>query len=186
MTFPNLHPQFVHFPIAGAVFLVALSFISLFFKKEKARVAARWLLPFATLGALGAVSTGLLYEKLFPHPHEGAVHELMELHENIGLVIAGLFLLLTFFAFLTRKKITRSVEVIFFLGALILVGLVGYTGYLGGELGHTHRLAIPSSEERPHSHSSSEAPSSQEVAPSESQKKEPEKEHHHEDHPHSH
>src|SRR3990167_4722450 len=104
MELPNLHPLMVHFPIAGVFFLFLFTVIYWLFKKEGARTALNWILPFTTLGALAAVSTGLLFENFFPHPHEGEVIQIMELHKILGFVIAGLLLFLCLVAWLERKR----------------------------------------------------------------------------------
>ncbi len=146
MNVPNLHPHIVHFPIAGTFFLFIFSLIYLISKKEGARTALYWVLPFTTFWAIVAVTTGLLFEKFFPHPHEGRVHEIMELHQNLGLVIAALLLLLCLVAFLQWKKKIPGARILFFLGIFGVSVLVGITGYFGGELGHTFGLGVPKSE----------------------------------------
>ncbi len=143
MNFPNLHPHAVHFPIAGAAFLGLFALVYLLFKREGARTAMLWLLPFTALGAVAAAGTGLLYEKLFPHPHGGGLHELMELHEALGLATAGALILTSLLVWILGKRGSRSLNAILLAGALSSAGLAALTGYYGGELGHTHGLATP-------------------------------------------
>ena len=164
MTMPNLHPQFVHFPIAGGIFFFLLLAVSFVFKKEGARTAALWILPLTALGALAAATTGLLFEEFFPHPHEGEAHALMDLHETLGLVTAGVFLLFSLLVWLFKKSSARIFPIALLIAAIGSASLVAFTGYLGGEFGHTHGLVVP--EEK---RASETTPSSETKEPGETQ-----------------
>jgi len=176
---PNLHPQIVHFPIAGGIFLLLLAAAWSLLNKESARTAALWVLPLTALGALGAATTGLIFEEFFPHPHEGEAFQLMELHETLGLVTAAAFVSFTALIWIFKNKVSRIFRWACLLAALGLAGLVIFTGYLGGELGHTHGLAMPEEAKK------SETPPSPKGTPPEGAQ-EPHGDSHDHDHHHDH
>ena len=80
----NVHPVFVHFPIAlwiGAMLVEALAVLRS--SGDWHRTAAR-LLYLGTLFGLLAAATGLLAQNSVPD--EGPAHDVMELHEKLMLV----------------------------------------------------------------------------------------------------
>lgn len=137
----NLHPHIVHFPVALILTLLVWECWAMF-KKHETPPGRRFLLALALLGALGAVATGLFFEKFLPHPHEGIAHEIMERHEIIGYIVLGGMVLLNFLHYKGKRTLFR-----WLLGAIAL--LTAYQGYLGGELGHTHGLSLPAGEHPP-------------------------------------
>ncbi len=143
----NLHPQLVHFPVA---LVTTLFFYELWcrLRKEKSNQnTVRFLLVLLLLGAAASVGTGWWYEENIPHPHEGAVHAIMEWHETLGFAALGGFALLCIvYFFLQDKKWGRLFYQL--LLTLLLAG-TGLQAYLGGELGHTHGLSLPAGEHPP-------------------------------------
>ncbi|OGQ05883.1 MAG: hypothetical protein A2W61_07885 [Deltaproteobacteria bacterium RIFCSPLOWO2_01_44_7] len=137
----NFHPHVVHFPVALTFALFFYEAWCFFRKEEGSTHAKNFLLLFALLGALAAVGTGLWYEEFMPHPHEGAAHNIMERHETLGYVVLGVIVLLNILNiyFGQKKWGLLSYRLLLAVAAI----LVGYQGYLGGELGHTHGLSLP-------------------------------------------
>jgi uncharacterized membrane protein len=99
---PNVHPLFVHFPIA--LWLVAGLFCLLgaLRQREDFFVTGRWLLYLGTLGALVAVGTGLWAADSMGHDSPG--HELVHVHRNLMLAASGIGLTATVAAFALRKR----------------------------------------------------------------------------------
>ena len=71
----NIHPLFVHFPIALLLTSFAAYILGSLFKKEELLITGKWFLYFGTLAAAVTVLTGLEAEKTVPHG--GEVHEIM-------------------------------------------------------------------------------------------------------------
>lgn len=84
----NIHPVFVHFPIALFPTTLLFYFVGIVWKKEKFIFAGRIALALTFLSTALTVTTGLLAEGSFPH--SDVIHNMMETHEKIG--IAGLIL----------------------------------------------------------------------------------------------
>ena len=97
----NVHPAFVHFPIA--LFPAALLFfgLGLLLKKESLRVAGRGCLYGATVSSMVAVVTGLSAQESFPHNE--VIHHMMQTHKTIGLALLSLGILLSIWSFRQTK-----------------------------------------------------------------------------------
>ena len=126
--FYNIHPMFVHFPVAflpGAFLLFASG---LAFKKPELHAAGRACLYMATAGALFAVITGLLAEDSFPH--NAAIHHMMRTHETLAwivLIISGILSGWSFFQAGHRPKGAWAF--------LALLGLVNLVIMQGADIG---------------------------------------------------
>jgi uncharacterized membrane protein len=130
----DLHPIFSHFPIALLVLAVVLS------------VAGRWigglkettwiLLIFGALSALVSSATGIIAH--FPY-EETSLATTIEQHQNLGLATTALFLLLTIWRWLARRKGSDNGTSWCFLACLsaglLFMALVGGTG---GSLVYDH------------------------------------------------
>jgi uncharacterized membrane protein len=110
--------------------------------RQKSLVSAANILSiFAALGAVAAVVTGLIAEESVWHTDE--VHGLIELHETIGFAVLGAALVSLIFRPAIKKKKSKNsllwVAVIISLAAAVLVG---YEGYLGGEMVYRHGAGV--------------------------------------------
>lgn len=88
---PNLHPMFVHFPIA--IWVVAGLFLLLGMLRRRSDLFAtgRWLLYLGGIGAAAAVVTGLWAADGLGHDSSG--HELVHVHRDFMLAASGLGLI---------------------------------------------------------------------------------------------
>jgi uncharacterized membrane protein len=102
----NVHPVFVHFPIA--LFPAALLFYGLgaVLEKRSLLVSGRGCLYLAAVSVITAVATGLRAEATLKHNE--AIHHLMETHKTLGLTILALSLLLTGWTFWQRDQRPRA------------------------------------------------------------------------------
>lgn len=93
----NVHPAFVHFPIA--LFPVVLLFYGLgvWLKKPPLLIGGRLVLYLAMISLAITVFTGLRAEDSIPHNRE--IHRMMETHKNTGWVLLSLGVLLTLWSF---------------------------------------------------------------------------------------
>lgn len=130
----NIHPLFVHFPIALLLTSVAFYFLGTVFKKEEEELltAGKWALYFGALSAAVTVWTGL--EAAKTAPHGGGTHELMMTHQYFGYTVLGLSILLSVWVFLSKATIPSKGRPLFLIG-LVLLGLILVQGAdLGGRM----------------------------------------------------
>lgn len=99
---PNVHPLFVHFPIA--LWLVAALFcvIGALRQREDLFAVGRWLLYLGALGAAVAVGTGLWAADTMGHDSPG--HELVHVHRDLMLAASGIGLTATIAAWALRRR----------------------------------------------------------------------------------
>jgi uncharacterized membrane protein len=125
--FNHPHNKIVHFPlafgIAGAIFV----FVSL--KKPEMMTAVRILWLLAALASVGAYFSGESQEEPF---EKGALHEVVEQHEKLG-IATGISLGIGFIISMIRRL--RSLAVFW---AIVVFALILVTGYYGGVLAHGH------------------------------------------------
>jgi uncharacterized membrane protein len=136
----NLHPVFVHFPLAllplALVFLVAARLR----KREEFERLGLWLLWFGTVGALAAAGTGLLAEESVSVPE--AAEEVIELHEKLGQVAAGLAVVLSLLSLLGRRWKVPGLPAVLIVGLLILSGILALGADRGGQLVYQYGVSV--------------------------------------------
>lgn len=89
----NIHPLFVHYPIALISLFFLVDLVATLAKKLQWRYVASWLLYLGTIAALFTVIAGLFAADSVEHNEE--VHELMERHEHFGIAVLSLSLFLS-------------------------------------------------------------------------------------------
>jgi cytochrome c2/uncharacterized membrane protein len=126
--YPDVHPMFVHFPVA--LFPVALFFAVLAFWRGPHLLGfARWLVWLGTTAAAVAVATGLTAAERMPHGPGTLVHQ----HRAIMLAAAGLaagISLAMYFAKRRQDKRTQGAVV----AALVVLNIVLVIGADRGAL----------------------------------------------------
>jgi len=136
----NLHPVFVHFPLV----LLPLSFLFLLLgrlkKREDFQRAAVWLLYLGTLGAVAAAGTGLLAEEKVSVP--AAADEVIELHEFLGKVAAGLALVLSGLSLAGRRWKVPGLPAVLLVGLLILSGILALGADRGALLVYHYGVSV--------------------------------------------
>ena len=128
----SVHPLIVHFPIALLLTAAALDAAALLFKRPGLHRVALWNLALGTLAAAAAVWSGLRAEDIAKHSFE--IHEVMELHEKLGIATLSAGGLVTLWR-LVRRDALRPWERACTLALLLaLVGTLAYGAHLGGRL----------------------------------------------------
>ncbi len=128
-----LHPISVHFPITLLITALFFEGVHRIIHKEWLGKASTALLYLGTLGALTAAGLGLLAEDTVPHVPDA--WEFLYNHKILGLVTAGLFLVLSAWKLFWGKFWPASMTPRVFLGVWILaIVILMVTAYFGGEL----------------------------------------------------
>ena len=133
----HLHAMLVHFPIALLIVGFLSEIISFFYKKELFSQTAFFLLVLGTLGTIGAYFAG---KSAGDGMDEGSLGAAMELHEQAASIALWLNIL-TALLYLGRHifKLNKAwIRVVGFILFLLLIGAIGRTGYLGGQLVFKH------------------------------------------------
>ena len=152
---PNWHPIWVKFTvgllgIAVALFVVAWSGGERDWARQ-ARTVAGWNLWLGTgFGVLAVISGWLAYNSV---AHDAASHPVMTTHRNWALLTLGVFVLLS--VWWAWKPVLRGVGTLFLVVALAGGGLLGVTGWYGGELVYRHGLGVmslPDADDHDHDH----------------------------------
>lgn len=137
------HPIFVHFT-AALLFLAAALFLLGALVQRKAEkqhllLLARWSLWIGTGMTIFTVASGLYAYNTVPHTE--AAHEVMEVHRNWALSTAAAFLVLALWSY-RHYRMREFYSLPFVLAALVAAGMLGMTGYLGGELVFKHGVGV--------------------------------------------
>lgn len=138
----NLHPIFVHFPIALTFLALLFAFLAIIVpgKRELMKEMLMWTLLLGALAAITTAATGLYASNNVPHNE--AIHKIMTVHKTYGIIIGSSFLVLSLWMIIRRVKM-RVGELVFltvFLAAL--TGLTGYSASLGGEMVYEHGAGV--------------------------------------------
>ena len=137
----NIHPLFVHFPIAFLSVFFAIELLSALIGLERIRRAASWFLYFGTLGAIAAVGAGFRAAATVPHAHE--VHSIMENHEHLGIAVLAIALLLSFWRLFAGKSLASiTLRVIYLFLALVMVGAMTVGADLGGLMVYKYGVGV--------------------------------------------
>lgn len=133
----HLHPMLVHFPIALGLVGFALEALSLFLKKKC--ICSDLLLYFATLSAIFALISGLLFTGSFT----GKTLEIKNTHElfayltTILSVITSLIYLGIYY-----KKINEKIRILGFIFYALTALAIGATGFMGGTLTYNYLIGL--------------------------------------------
>jgi len=133
----HFHPMIVHFPIALAA--VGLFFEIIFFRKGKEKpVCGEFILYLASLSAIVALLTGLLFTSSL----SGEAFALKNRHELFA-ILSTVFLFLTSAVYLYRRfgkndKLNQAGIVLY----IISFVFVSITGFLGGNLVYSYMIGL--------------------------------------------
>ena len=136
----NLHPLFVHFPIVLLPLAFITDLLAVMLKKTAWRDYASSLLYTGTGLAVVTVMSGLLAAKSIPHG-EG-VHEIMETHEHLAILILLLSAGLTVWRITANHTWQQSAHYGFLACAGLVSLLVMFTADLGGLMVYQHGVAV--------------------------------------------
>lgn len=136
----NIHPLFVHFPIAFFLAFFLMECAGLLKGKPQWRYVASWLLYLGAASAVFTVIAGLIAADSVEHNE--AVHDIMEDHESIGLSVLALSLFLSVWRgqrWFNYSKVSSR----FFLGlSALLVVLISFGADLGGLMVYRYGVSV--------------------------------------------
>ncbi|MBM3461903.1 MAG: DUF2231 domain-containing protein [Armatimonadetes bacterium] len=130
----GLHPILVHFPLVLWPLALVLDAVGVVRKDERCAWTARLLMLVGTLFALPAFLAGIFAEMFAARA--GTPNEPMELHEFAAIATTWIFIALT-----ATRLFVRPARAYLTVGALA-VGLLIYTGYLGGEVVYSYGASV--------------------------------------------
>lgn len=129
----NAHPIIVHFPIALLFFAVALEAWNQLRPSDGMRVAALSALIFGTLGAWAAVATG----------NDDVPSNLIQAHQTAAYATLAVFGALSVWRILLRgRAVAGRLATVYLIAAIVGLGLLGYTGYLGGSMVYDQGIGV--------------------------------------------
>jgi len=136
----NVHPLFVHFPIALLNGFLLMELLGAITDKRSLRSAATWMLYLGTLGAVVTVITGLIAESGVGHG--AGVHELMLSHKNHGLIVLAIALILSIWRLAVSARFSTKNRVAHFILAVIMVGTMAVGADKGGLMVYKYGVSV--------------------------------------------
>ncbi|MCK9608105.1 MAG: DUF2231 domain-containing protein [Methylomonas sp.] len=183
----NLHPMFVHFPIALLPLFFLLDVIGTLANKPDWQRVAGWFLYIGALFAGFTVAAGLIAAGEVAHG--GDVHEIMENHEHLGISVFALATILAVWRWAAKGRVSGPANTLYLICAAILAVLLLLTADFGGLMVYKYGVAVePVSEmnkEAAARHQHGEGVSGLD-APRISEDDDEQPEHRHDHHDHSH
>jgi uncharacterized membrane protein len=137
---PNPHPILVHFTIGLFVISVVFDILAHFTNKKALEHAGWWNLVFAAAFSVITVASGLSAEDAVPR--SGGAHDLVELHETLGLITMGIILLMTIWRGLNRGELPRKFRPVFLAVGIAGIGTITTGGFFGGELVYSFGVGV--------------------------------------------
>jgi uncharacterized membrane protein len=124
----NVHPVFVHFPIALFPSALLLYGLGIMLNWRAACIAGRACLYLAAASTVVAVATGLLAQDTFPHNER--IHHVMQTHRTLGILLSLISVPLVVWSFLHQAQRPRGAYPFL---ALLVFGT--YVALQNGDLG---------------------------------------------------
>jgi uncharacterized membrane protein len=139
---PRLHAALNDLPAALLIGAVLFDLVAAATRREGFRIASFWTLMLGTLGAAAAVISGLQAEDHIAHGE--AVHRLMETHERLALITAGIFGVLALWRLVREARMGSAERALALALGLGGAGVLTATGVYGGKMVFEHAAGVPS------------------------------------------
>lgn len=127
-----LHPAFVHFSVAFLLVGGICEGIGILWARPGVERFGAALVLVGTASLLPTVGTGFLAANTVALP--AGAHDLLEVHERVGLSVLGLFVASQFWKAWARGRIPDPQRWAYALVVLAGVVLVGYGAFVGGKM----------------------------------------------------
>ena len=135
----NVHPAFVHFPIALIPSALLLYFLGTLLRNRSLAVAGRACLYLGLVSGVVAIATGLKAQSSFPHNE--IIHHMMITHRTTGFLLGGILTLLTVWSFWHEDQRPRGAWAFIFVLACAAY-LVLQNGDLGSRMVYIQGAAV--------------------------------------------
>lgn len=139
----NIHPLFVHFPIAFFTAFFVIDCLGALSKKTQWRYVAGWLLHLGTIAAIFTVIAGLFAAESVEHGED--VHEIMERHEHIGIAVLSLALFLSAWRLKQWGINSKGSNTLFLAFSGFLCLLISLGADLGGLMVYQYGVSVKTS-----------------------------------------
>ena len=136
----NVHPLFVHFPIAFLLTFFVLDLIGTFAKKAEWRRVAGWLLYLGSISAIFTVIAGFMAAESVKHGEN--VHDIMERHESFGITVLTLSLILSIWRLIARGRFEAGANTLFLLLSALLCVVLTLGADLGGLMVYKYGVGV--------------------------------------------
>ena len=136
----NIHPLLVHFPIAFLSVFFALDLVGTLAKKPHWRSIASWFLYFGTVAAVFTVIAGFIAANSVAHGQN--VHDIMERHEQIGIAVLSLAVVLSIWRILSGGLIRGGANSFFLILSALMCALMMLGADLGGLMVYHYGVAV--------------------------------------------
>ena len=130
MAMDNVHPLFVHYPIALFTTFLLAEFLGVVTKKENLRCAASFTLYLGNIAALVTVAAGYYAAATVEHSEE--VHAIMENHEHFGVTVLIIATILSLWRLYVRRRFSPKAQFLHLALAFILCVIIALGADLGG------------------------------------------------------
>lgn len=127
----HAHGASIHFPIALIIVALLFDAGALLFKKDHWRTVSFWCLLIAAGLSVPACLSGL-WGQLGWGGGEKWDAESINKHRNLALISSGVMLALALWRTLVKDRLSPRLQWVYLVLELIAVGIVGYTGFVGG------------------------------------------------------
>jgi len=127
----NIHPMFVHFPLALLSVGLLFDVLGYFLKKQSLSHAGWWCFALGVISAIVTVFTGIQAEHTVSV--SGEAHEILEQHEHFQTYSTIVFVGLLIWRSITRGAIPR-LAIAYFIVTAIAVAAILYGSHYGGRL----------------------------------------------------
>lgn len=127
----NVHPMFVHFPLALLSVGLLFDILGYFLRKESLLNAGWWCFSLGVVSAIVTVMTGFQAEHTVAV--SGEAHDILENHEHFQIYSTLVFLALLNWRSLKRGAIPRLKYVYFAIAAIAVIAIL-YGSHFGGTL----------------------------------------------------
>lgn len=127
----HTHGASVHFPIALIIVAFLFDLGALLFKKDSWRTIGFWCTLIAAGVSVAACLSGLWGQLGWGSVDKWEAESLIK-HRNLALIGSGVMLALAIWRLAVRDRLSRGAQWAYVVASLIAVGLIGFTGYVGG------------------------------------------------------
>jgi uncharacterized membrane protein len=136
----NIHPLFVHFPIAFLSVFFLIDLAGSVAKKSDWRRVASWFLYLGAIFAGLTMTAGLIAAASVLHGDD--VHEIMETHEHIGITIFTLASALSVWRLVGWASLQGAANYLYLIFAGLMCILLVFAADLGGLMVYKHGVAV--------------------------------------------